>query len=300
MTYEAMFDEQRTFGIDTEVYGVDPGLITTSFRAWGLDTIQIDYTKSSLFTWRVSKDSSIKGPNPVEIVSPILCGRDGLEKVDRAVNVLYNLGCEVNKSCGLHVHWSIQDYTGKNVLSLLRLYAKFEGVIDYLVSPSRRGNENKYCRSMVKDSDLRWVTELDRTERKRALEIALLFGTRHIEWNTDEETGRPLDRGSRYHKVNLSAYTQYGTAEFRQHQGTVNSNKTINWIVFTQQLVNKAKYVPVSKQVSAKPTLGELLRVLGLVDYQLERSGCTDPLVLGLGEWLKKRYTLFREGVADE
>lgn len=297
-TYRAAFDEARMFGVELEVYGVESSRIAAQFRRHGLANTQVDYTRELLPNWKICKDGSIMGPEPVEVASPTLSGREGLAEVDKVIHILNDMGCQINSSCGFHVHWCCGDYTGKNVQSLLRLYAKFEDVIDYLVSPSRRGNGNKYCRTMVKDADLGWVTELDPTEKQRALQVALKFGSTHIEWDTDPETGRPVDRGSRYHKLNISAYSQYGTVEFRQHQGTLNGDKAINWIIFTQQMVNKAKHVSVSRQVSAKPTLGELLRVLKIVDYQLGDD--TDPLVRSLGEWLKNRYTMFREGSINE
>jgi hypothetical protein len=80
----------------------------------------------------------------------------------------------------------------------------------------------------------------------------------------------------------------------------LSKDKVVNWILFTQQIVNKAKAVAVSKQVSAKPTLGEMLRVLKVVDHEFIENQCTDPLILGLGRWLKERYTLFRNGLEDE
>jgi len=289
MAYRAFFDEHRTFGVEFEVYGVSQGTLAAALGSVGLSL-----RSSGVYTaWKIGDDSSIQGRMPAEVRSPILSGREGLEQVMLATAALRLVGCKVNESCGFHVHWNCADYTGKNALSLLRLYTKFEGVIDFLVAPSRRGNTNKHCRSMVKDSDLNWIAELDKTERKRASEVATRFSVDHIQVVNNER------RSSRYHKLNISAYNSYGTMEFRQHQGTVSSEKAINWIVFTQQLVNKAKYVSVSKQVSAKPTLGEMLRVLKLVDHHLIENQCTDLLILELGTWLKKRYVYFKGG-ADE
>lgn len=303
MAYKAIFDEFRAFGVEIEVIGVCREDIAEALNSEGFKAEVTEYTKDVRETWKITTDSSLAGaPRSMtaEVVSPILFGREGLVQVEKVIDILNAIGCRVNKTCGFHVHWNCADFTGKNVLSLLRFYAKFERVIDYLVSPSRRGDENRHCRSMVKDTDLTWITELDRTERLRASDVAFAFETRHSEHVFDPITRRPAKRSSRYHKVNIFAYTSFGTVEFRHHQGTLNPEKAINWIVFTQQLVNKAKHVSVSKQVSAKPTLGEMLRVLKLVDHEFIENQCTDPLILELGAWLKNRYTQFREGLADE
>lgn len=298
MGYKSTFDCERTFGVEFEVFGPPRIRIERYLGEHDITSTQVEFIKYVIPTWRLSNDNSIIGENPTEIASPLLKGREGLAEVEKVCTALQLAGCQVNWSCGFHVHWSAQDYTGKNVLSLLRLYAKFENVIDYLVSPSRRGDRNKYCRSMVKDTDLAWVTELDKTERARAVEVALNFGSAHSEW-TMPHTERMVQRSSRYHKLNISAYNHYGTVEFRQHQGTLNANKATNWIVFTQQLVNKAKYVAVSRDPSAKPTLGEMLRVLRLVDFQLIEDRCTDPLIIHLGEWMKGRYRDFCGGLEE-
>lgn len=298
MKYKACFNDLRTFGIELELFGVPKEEVEHALNSTGIKAESREYTKADSGYWRLSYDSSIIGRDPIEIASPILCGREGLEEVRKAVSKLAEIGCQVNWSCGYHVHWNCGDYTGKNMLSLLRLYTKFEGVIDYFVAPSRRANLNKHCSSLVKDFDLKWINELDPTEKARAIDVTYKFADKHR--STDPELVHRGQASSRYHKVNIHAYQQYGTIEFRHHQGTVNPEKVINWLVFTQQLVNKSKHVPVSKQVSAKPTLGELLRVLRLPEHCLIEDECTDPLILHLGEWLKKRYTQFREELTDE
>lgn len=289
MAYKAFFDEIRTFGVEIECYGVDKTRLCGNIISHGIPCYILD-TNDVLPYWRLSSDSSIIGVEAVEVVSPPLSGIEGLEAVGRIMGILSTLGCKVNTSCGFHVHWNIGDFTGKNVQALLRLYAKFEPVIDYLVSPSRRGDTNEHCRSLVKDTTLGWVDRLDPSERKRAAEVAINFERQYSQYHY--ETRRP--RGGRYHKVNVAAYNRYGTAEFRQHQGTVMRSKAINWIVFTQQFVNKAKMGSVSKEPSAKVTLGELLRSLNI------DSQSPDAAIAALSYWLKKRYLEFKRAEYGE
>lgn len=43
--------------------------------------------------------------------------------------------------------------------------------------------------------------------------------------------------GTRYTKVNAAAYGRHSTIEFRQHSGTVNYQKVINWVKFLRDLI---------------------------------------------------------------
>jgi hypothetical protein len=291
MAYNARFDRYRSFGIELEVVNGDQHRFLELMHAEGIAVQAVGYTHAVVDYWKCTTDGSLSGYGAMEVVSPVLTGEEGLNEVRKVVKLLAQAGYRTNRTCGFHVHWNVADFTGKNVQSLLRLYAKFENVIDYLVSPSRRGNNNDYCQSMVKDGDLSWVTRLARNEgRDTARTIADQFAHHY----------RSAGRASRYHKVNVTAYPLYGTIEFRQHQGTVNHEKVISWILFTQQLVNKSKEVSVSKQVSAKPTLGELLRILRLPPHVDGEVLPQDPVLEGLKDRIKRRYAEFREGLGDE
>lgn len=279
MTYTAEFDRIRTFGVELEFYGIPTYLLFNTMKVHGIDCAEIRGVEQVMRTWGVKSDGSVSGDNPTELVSPVLSGMEGLREVERVCDLLHVLGCEVNWSCGFHVHHNCGDFTGRNMLSLLSLYAKFEPTIDYLVAPSRRLNRNDHCLSLCKDDDLRWITNLDPSGRKRASEVAKEFAGRYA--NTP--------RGScRHHKVNIKAYTRFRTVEFRQHQGTLEAEKAVYWILFTQQLVRKAKQVAVSTQPAAKQSLGALLRTLRL------RESDSDLLMSGLAQWMKKRYTHFK------
>jgi hypothetical protein len=292
MAYFAHFDELRTFGVEIECFGAANVAILRAMGRRGIECAVIDHTDEVQPTWRLSKDNSIEGEAPIEVVSPVLSGREGLIEVAKVLEALRSVGCEVNSSCGFHVHWNCGDFTGKNMLSLLRFYAKFESVIDRFVDPSRRGNLNRTCWSMVKDDDLSWVTRLDPTEQSIAAVVAARFEMAYHETE-------PEHRTSRYHKVNVQAYPMYGTVEFRQCEGTLETEKAIHWIVLTQQFVNKAKAVAVSRNMSAKPTLGEFLRSLKMVDFHIFGSGEVDPLILELAEYLKKTYMEMKETVNE-
>lgn len=78
--------------------------------------------------------------------------------------------------------------------------------------PSRRGNANTYCKSMV--------------------------GLRPRGTNVREMVASISDR---YRKVNLQAYVKHGTVEFRHHSGSCNPTKVMNWVRFVTQFVEASR-----------------------------------------------------------
>ena len=59
---------------------------------------------------------------------------------------------------------------------------------------------------------------------------------------TKAELATSLDR---YYKVNLQSLSRYGTIEFRQHNGTIDAEKILNWVSFCTQFVLASANAPV-------------------------------------------------------
>jgi hypothetical protein len=161
--------------------------------------------------WRVKYDGSLSG-NGAEVVSPVLTGENGLDAIRSVTRLLRDQGCTVNRTCGLHVHHDVRDLRIDDVKRVVRVWSANQSLIDGLVSPSRRGGSNTYCRHLNAD-DLR-----------------------HIEDATDlRQVGGYV---SRYKTLNLASYGRYGTVEIRQHQGTLDAEKIISWIRFGQGVID--------------------------------------------------------------
>lgn len=287
MTYKAFFDRKRSFGLELEFFGCGNFELQHSLAEWGVKSKITLYENPKVDYWTITTDNSIEGENAVELKSPILAGDSGLAEVRKVLTLLNYLEVQTNASCGLHIHHHVEDFTGKNVLALLRLYSKFEAVIDGLVTLDRREDRNPHCRSLVQGGDLSWVDKLSSKNNGLALQVALQFDKNYRVKNI----GGMDALGSRNHKVNITSYYKYGTIEFRHFQGTTDIDDCLNWLVFTQLLINKAKHASVSKEMSARPEVGEFLRVLGLADYQ----NCSDPLAIETRTWIKNKYSNVRK-----
>lgn len=107
---------------------------------------------------------------------------------------LNKIGCKVNKSCGLHVHFDMRHITTARKVSVIaQRVAKVVPALKQMLPASRQDNE--YC-------------------------------SRVINRHSDSDNSRY----GRYAFVNVKAYERHQTLEIRGHSGTTDANKIINWI----------------------------------------------------------------------
>lgn len=276
MGYKATFDRRRAFGIELEFYGVNSFELQYTLAEWGIPAKIELYENPHVPHWTIGSDDSIQGEDAIELRSPVLTGIEGLSQVKRVLTLLDYVEAKVNDTCGVHAHLFIEDFTGANTLALLRLYAKFESVIDGLVDVSRRGDNNIHCRSLMRDDNLAWISSLDKSGNARAVEVVMNYNN--------------LFR-SRKDKVSLCSYLKYGTVEFRHLGATLDINDIQNWLIFTNLLVGRVKQASISREMSSNPTLSEFLRVLGVTNFQ----GCIDPLAVECREWIYSTYSNVRK-----
>ena len=173
--------------------------------------------------YKLVSDSSIHGDNPIECVSPILEGNDnGFKSLKNCCKTLNEADAKVNRSTGLHVHIGASGMTDKWFLNIFKNYQKLESIIDTFMAPSRRRDNNTFCKS--------------------------LQGYNFDYANTIADLQRKLS--SRYYKVNPMSINRHGTIEFRQHQGTTDFEKISNWVRFCAKLVQWSKENVLSGEVA--------------------------------------------------
>mgnify|MGYP001039487292 FL=1 len=266
MSRYAEFNNERTYGIEIEFLPSSHSreAIAQELRNAGINAYSESYNHTTKSNWKLITDASCGN----ELVSPVLKGHEGLEEIKKVCAVLNRLGCRVNKSCGLHVHHYAGDLTVKNFRNLYISYAKYEGLIDTLHPVSRRGNNNRYCRSLITYGYDNLVARLDKC--KTIDDIRGIFGTRYM-------------------KLNIESYVKYGTIEFRQAAGTTDADKIINWIMFTQLMVERSKFSIVAKIEREYNHLGCLYNMLGIV----RRATCSDEM-FEMGKYFRDRAKKLR------
>ena len=204
------------FGIEIEAYDTNRNELSTTLNNNNVVCVVEGYNHTTRRHWKIVTDSSIRGEQAFEIVSPILVGQEGMDELKKVCTVLQMSAARVNKSTGLHVHFDAADMTFQQIKNLLINYMNFEEEIDSFLSESRRGDTNTYTKS-IKNMRLR------------------------IQAATSKEELKSAYNNSRYYKVNLQSLNVHNTIEFRQHSGTVEFEKISNWIIFLHNLIDYSK-----------------------------------------------------------
>jgi biotin operon repressor len=223
----------RNFGIEIECLGISIDQAVRVLRNARIDISFEGYNHVTRTSWKIVTDSSVA--DGFEVVSPILSGNEGIAMVVKVAKTLLAAGARVDRRCGFHVHVDARELSGADVLNIIRRYAAHESLIDTMMPTSRRGTSNTYCRSMP--------------DVLRAMEnVSESASTLHVCERVYE----------RYYKLNVQAFTRHGTVEFRQHSGTVDYKKMVNWIIFCIQFVEDSRTVRV--QIPESQILGSTLR----------------------------------------
>jgi hypothetical protein len=164
--------------------------------------------------YKFVSDSSIRGENPIECVSPVLTGKVGMKSLENCCKALNEANAQVNVSTGLHVHIGAQNLSDEAYVNVFKNYQKLEKVIDTFMARSRRENNSQWCRSLQ---------------------------GKDFSFCTSKNDVYDVMSGNRYYKVNACSYSRHRTIEFRQHQGSTDFEKISNWVNFCAKLVAWSK-----------------------------------------------------------
>lgn len=273
----------KTFGVEIECYVPSQGWtehdvlqdIADRLTECGIKTFVKLYThKFNLNEWKIVPDGSLRegcpsGHYPLELVSPPLTEEDGYRQIEIVCRVLNECGAKVNKCCGLHIHVGYHKPACNRVgavRQLLNFYGLNENYFDLIQPQSRRNN--RFCQSIVRNSDyLQYDFERNYTSKQKT--ISSIF--------------QNYFNGNRYMKINLGAYVKYGTIEFRQHSGTVESSKIINWIKICRALCEKSR-----REINRK----NLKKAESFEEFFNEIKPYADDSAIN---YLKERYNKFTE-----
>jgi hypothetical protein len=216
---------ERRFGVEIECVGLGRITALQNLLDEGVRVYDAGYSHTTSSQWKIVSDGSLsldggtaaERQYAFEIVSPVLQGEAGLQEVKKVVDILYRSGATVNRTCGLHIHIDASGLTVDDVKTIVSRYATHEEEIDKVMPPSRRLN-NCRCAYSIKGSV---ASSVMRSSVRTTAELARATA-------------------SRFMKVNLHPLRSYGTIEFRQHGGTVESDKIINWVRFLQSFVSRS------------------------------------------------------------
>lgn len=221
---EALKDMDRTYGVEIEFTCSDlRNGVAAALTAAGIPCQNEGYNHTTRRNWKIVYDASVGyGDDAMELVSPPLKGMDGLEQIEKVCAVLKSLNARITKNCGLHVHHDAKRFKAENLRRIVQLYAAFESELDKMMPESRRVQNNRYTKSLKHGFD------------------NLQFDTNYAGRIADAQNVNYRSE-SRYYKININAFHQHGTIEFRHHGGTVDAQKIIAWVILTQRMVERCK-----------------------------------------------------------
>lgn len=217
----------RKFGIEIEAGGVEADHLVNRLLAAGITV----YNRRGAYGysqrqggWQVTYDSTIRLQHGFELISPPLCGDEGLAEVEKVCKVLAECGATVNESCGMHVHVDGADLNLEQMKNLFRLFTKFEPCFDELVSPSRRASGSDFARTVRGALGTTLPAAFERINEMRRVDDFSSYV-------------------SRYSKLNPHALLRHGTVEIRMHNGTICAKKILPWIALCVGMVERAASV---------------------------------------------------------
>lgn len=222
--------------------------------------------------WQLTYDRTVNEEGygrGLEVISPVLCGDDGLKQLKIVLRVLNEARFKVDSTCGFHVHHDAEGYTRQGVASILALYYNHQAGIDTLINRNRHGNTSKYCKDMSRDT----LAELKAQSVKNESTLHTLIKT----------------YTERMCVVNAQAYLKRGTIEFRQHHGTLDYEEVEGWVLLTNKMMEYAISVDETLNDDNTGSLEELLTKLELdaiiCEKLLERSVMRESKIKVNTQW---------------
>ena len=102
----------RRFGVEIEFLStVTVEQVLTKLRSAGIQAEYEGYTHRTTPHWKIVSDGSCG----YELVSPILEGEAGVEELQKAATALEAAGAQVDRRCGLHVHFDARQMNLKAI-----------------------------------------------------------------------------------------------------------------------------------------------------------------------------------------
>ena len=196
--------------------------------------------------WIAAQDGSLHNAHKYnglahEIISPVMVGMDGLKTTKAVMKALRIAGAKVDKTCGLHVTMGVENVSARFrrmgaqkkaacLLNLIEAYNYFQdGAFSELCSPSRNPRAS-VASTYARDVRLPMTSNYG-TATKHTVKDWTDF-TSYSLHNLFNRVGRGA--------VNMTHFWNAGVVEFRQHQGTLDGDKIMNWALLCHKLLSWA------------------------------------------------------------
>ena len=299
------FNNERDFGIEIEFLiprSSNQQSVARSLNAMGVSTRVESYNHTTRPHWKIVNDVSVSGNNTHsggnELVSPRLRGQSGLDELKKVCEVLTLLGCEVNSSCGLHVHQDVTEIVNESdanaqkfLKNIVLFCAKYENIIYKLISPSRiRNGYSTPVRKVFFNGDMRLNNQLSTIKNSLDKKVKIVVNDK-----SERSTSNNL-QNNRVCGLNLHKIWERGSIEFRYHNGTINFDKIKSWVVLTNAIINSVEstnFVKLCNVPNSSKGLASFRGAIGFVGRSGKQDGTrytNDQLTKDANLFIQRRY----------
>ena len=170
--------------------------------------------------WRDAHDGSLSDNGREFMMNPEI-GDNALDQISKMCDWLVEDDWFADSSCGVHVHTDAFYMGVKELKSVLLTVRALEPFIYEMIPNSRR--ESRYSAPMstkIYTQDILKVNTIGE------------FCNLWYEKMNDVRTTTDKYNDSRYRGFNLHSRILHGTLEYRYHQGSLNKENIINWVLF--------------------------------------------------------------------
>lgn len=174
--------------------------------------VDVDEWPPSLY-WDYVREGSLRGDHTEFVLSRPYTGSDYIAAIKELASNLKHPGVEITGRCSLHIHVDARDLNKNQLFAVCLLYTIFEYPL-YQISGNRYFN--KYCVPVAESQYLQQA-------------IANLKKDSYV------------DRGNRYGGLNLNALQNFGSLEFRMHEGTTSQRELLTWSKILHDLVEEGR-----------------------------------------------------------
>lgn len=211
-----------------------------------------------------------------ELVSPLLKS-DDIGVFLQIINALKARGAVTNRSCGIHIHVNVADFSAIQIRNLVNIvYSKEDLLYRALAIDKLR---ERWC----KKADKSFVSLINDCSRDN-----ISMNSIRNAWYNGESSYYHYD-SSRYHMLNLHSFFEGKGVEFRCFNGSLSSDVINNYVLFVVAIVEQAKAY---KKTSAIKTQGN--EKLKLHNW-IEQMGLNGPAYKSLRKMLTKQLIANRE-----
>jgi hypothetical protein len=193
-------------------------------------------------TWKVEDDDSLQAPpgERAELVSPVLIEAD-IDLLLRVIDAIRRAGATVNPYCGVHVHIGAASCTVEHMNKAIDALIVLEPIVI-----ERMLGINEHRRQFAGLMSREFIDQFRARRPATFSELWLLWGGP----NYDERRRRDRYDDARYKGFNLHSHAYRGTIEFRYFNGTVDSQRIVEYVRLCLGVAEQADFPIVSEENS--------------------------------------------------